>query len=596
MDGQESTRHVERGVVALACSAIFAGCPATADNIATPPRDVGAEVDSATAAAGPPEGEEPVVHAGEPVMRDPLAPRLISPLSTMFVSSRRPTLRWEPSADSPQSTIEICRDRECTRLEHRLMSDGDSIRPPSDLPAGVHFWRVSSREDAPHVSFTWEFRASARSAPIDNAFGNYSDYNGDGFADLVVGFSRTVRLFWGGERGFTPSEGIAIGNPEGIDTFGYRFVSSDLNGDGFSDLVVSAVNIVTQLAPGFDAGTPTPGRVYVFRGGREGIESTPNTTIVGGPHVSDFGNELAALGDLDRDGYADVAVAQTGFWDRRAVGTMHLFHGSSSDVSSTVPGAITLGTDDSFATGRFPLTLSTSGDIDGDGTGDIIAGPLAARNPFVVFASVPERPTLLGGRPLLPGTFSSLSILDHLGRCDTDADGRSEVPVADHGTVPSQRVAVYRWDATAMWVPSVFDQVSTFGADETLDYTDVRCSPDLNGDGFGDLLTSVQARHVDTTVRVSVFVIPGSASGPNFSARELLMEHHAPGSVVGRHLSAEGDADGDGRSDIVVVRPNVASGRQSVAVYLSADERMGNAPSQELPWTPEIDNTPWVLF
>jgi hypothetical protein len=157
--------------------------------------------------------------------------------------------------------------------------------------------------------------ADARaSAPRPDGLAPVADFNRDGYGDYAVSAPQ-------GSVGGKKKAGyvtVVYGSPDGADTghrqivsldspgvggkavegdeFGDRSAARDFDGDGFTDLAVSASSY----------GEPDRRFVTVLWGGREGI--TSGTRLTGVEYLE--GDELAA-GDFDGDGEGDlVAVGQ----------------------------------------------------------------------------------------------------------------------------------------------------------------------------------------------------------------------------------------------------------------------------------------------
>ena len=149
----------------------------------------------------------------------------------------------------------------------------------------------------------------------------------------------------------------------------------DLDGDGVGDLAVGADRD--------DEGGSERGAVHVLFLHADGsVKSTVeiNSSTPNGLTLSNrdyFGGSVASLGDLDGDGVADLAVGAYGDDEGGTYrGAVHvLFLDADGSVKSTVeinsstPNAPTLSDPD-----RFGSSVTSVGDLDGDGVADLAVG------------------------------------------------------------------------------------------------------------------------------------------------------------------------------------------------------------------------------
>jgi hypothetical protein len=139
--------------------------------------------------------------------------------------------------------------------------------------------------------------------------------------------------------------------------------TGDLNKDGYSDLIVNLNN---------------GNEVQIFFGSSTGVATTPDVRIQG--TVSQFGTTVAAIGDINKDGYEDMAIGSA----REGAGIVYVFYGrtksdwaltptlSSSNADLTV-GAnsdTTSGGDAKFANSRLGSSVVRLGDFNGDSVDD----------------------------------------------------------------------------------------------------------------------------------------------------------------------------------------------------------------------------------
>ncbi|MFI6092248.1 FG-GAP repeat protein [Streptomyces sp. NPDC051218] len=196
-----------------------------------------------------------------------------------------------------------------------------------------------------------------------------ADYNNDGYADLAVGVPGAtvggkakagyVNVVWGGASGLgkhgstTVSQATAgvPGMAEAGDAFGTAVDSNDMNGDGYSDLIVGAPDEDNDA--GLSAGTVAV--VWGAAGGFKGGFTAANGAFSGGSY-----GQLLASGDFDEDGDKDIAL------------NTHFDETSSVSVR---PGPFTSGSPAGLSRVEGwhfagPRAL-VAGDFDGDGADDL---------------------------------------------------------------------------------------------------------------------------------------------------------------------------------------------------------------------------------
>ncbi len=234
-------------------------------------------------------------------------PRLLAPLSTSMVTTRRPELRWTlDDADPAPAVVEMCADRACHSVLATVRTSGTSVTPDADLPPGVVYWRVrvsSGDELGSASSATWEVNVPKRGAPVGTSWGTVLDVDGDGLADVAVGAPREagmagrVYVFRGGLAGLEEPPLVLSSPDAGPGAFGSVVASAgDVDGDGFGDLLVGAVCLTQGPSTCVD-------HVYLFRGGPSGPSTTPSSILTGpNGNFRRFGAPFGSAGDLNGHG------------------------------------------------------------------------------------------------------------------------------------------------------------------------------------------------------------------------------------------------------------------------------------------------------
>jgi hypothetical protein len=210
---------------------------------------------------------------------------------------------------------------------------------------------------------------------------NAADLNGDGYGDLIVAsefggpnMEGRLLVYLGGADGLQPTAVDRVLNVLGTDgdqsLFGAVISTSDLNGDGYSDILVSEW--------GYNA---SAGRVRVFMGGSAGITPQVPASVftIDAPDGAgvQFGVALSGAGDLDNDGYGDFIVSEPGAGSS-SPGKVFVYYGAalSAGASYRTPAqAITGGDGNNVGYGLPAIGI---GDSNGDGYCDVAVGASSA--------------------------------------------------------------------------------------------------------------------------------------------------------------------------------------------------------------------------
>ncbi|XP_031423123.1 integrin alpha-7 isoform X2 [Clupea harengus] len=155
-------------------------------------------------------------------------------------------------------------------------------------------------------------------------------------------------------------------------SFGYSVATADLNSDGWTDLIVGAPNF-------FDRKAEIGGAVYVYLNPAANWDRGRPIRL-NGTYDSMFGITVNSVGDLDQDGYGDIAVGAPFDGD----GKVFIYRGSSSGLH-TKPSQVLDG--ENAGVKRFGYSISGGLDIDGNQYPDLAVGSLGDQ--VVLYRSSP---------------------------------------------------------------------------------------------------------------------------------------------------------------------------------------------------------------
>ncbi|MER5257362.1 FG-GAP and VCBS repeat-containing protein [Streptomyces sp. NPDC002855] len=403
-----------------------------------------------------------------------------------------------------------------------------------------------------------------------------ADFNGDGYADSVVGVYRGdvdgetsagyLHVLYGGSSGAGTSTASVSQDSPGVpgtseknDRFGSSVETADVDGDGFTDVVVG----VSGEDVGSDPEATGHGAVVVLYGSSSG-RFERGRTIAQGSRGSGAGASLS-VGDFTQDGAVDVAVG--------------LPHGEFGEVTLR-PGPLTedkplthlLDTGFGGTAGRL-----AAGDFDGNGKTDLAISS---------YSNDYSRTTLwrwngsalqeywkspATGYAVAAGDFDGDSVDDlALGHCliiaeadrPTEACGPDEL--AKGGKV---RVLYGGGGAEGFGTRNQTFNQDTPGVAGTAEQADnfgiKLAAGDLNGDGRDDLVAGTPAEAIGTADRAgSATVLTSGPDGlldASGTARSAAWHQDSTGVPGTSEVNDEfgsalalGDYDGDGDGDVTV--------------------------------------------
>jgi len=428
------------------------------------------------------------------------------------------------------------------------------------------------------ASFT--FVPNIANASLGASVATAGDVNGDGYSDVIVGSpnenNQTGRayLFLGGPGGLatTPVPGLSLAGVAANDRFGASVqTAGDTNGDGLSDVVIGAPqngNLSSTPSEGFAEvlyGSTTPPYLVapkIIRGADClcAGESLSNCSLADLPAFqSNFASAVATAGDVDGDGLDDVIMAAPDYqapdYPDYQGGALCVYRGNLGDPNTV--GGVQLGdsyfmpapnlTDPRYSnpnpdpnhpvvlgdTSSFGWSVSTAGDVDGDGIADIIVGA--------------------------PGSQLTIGCPPHSSLCGIEAGGAYIFKWIADPNVPGQKKPILIWAQYGDFNGGDFGK-SVAGAG------------DLNGDGFADVIVGAPDDGAAGNQAGAVFVFHGASGGmavlgtscdPSLVYSVLPAQYCEFGPAAqaqfGASVATAGDLNGDGYADAVIGMPFYAN-------------------------------------
>ncbi len=574
--------------------------------------------------------------------------------ASVFLGQRRP--RWSGALmgiSSFQSTRKITRKKWTVYGKNRkdqlgfsVSSAGDFngdglddiiVGAPNESSNGVEsgsaylfFGGKSGSTNDPDAAADLVIRGEAAGNRLGYSVSSAGDFNGDGLGDIIVGApfdnkygnsSGSAFLIFGDSNLTTPPYLYRLsGEDRQNGRFGHSVASAgDYNGDGKDDLIIGAAYDYFQASatgkgkafiyfgtdPSFLSNLPDVvlhGPLYqIGLGGHSAIEFGYSVAaagdfngdgladvIVGAPHENsggpysggsafisygryngpyraalqgrgpqdEFGFSVASAGDFNGDGLSDVII---GAYNDHQAGAAYIFLGGSS---LGVPDTTFLGQNDHD---WFGYSVSSAGDFNGDGMDDVIIGAphnnyrgTFSGSTYIFFGkqtgiiNTPDINADIVLRGLRSGDQFGISV-SSAGNFNGDA--WDDVIV---GAWQDDRKNVNAGSASVYFGgihPDVLADVVFLGQDSEDIFGKSVSSGDFNGDGKSDVLIGAPYDDNNGSASGSAFIFYGGITGLFTNPdndANVVFRGKTDGDWFGYSVSSAGDFDGDGKDDVLI--------------------------------------------
>ncbi len=335
-------------------------------------------------------------------------------------------------------------------------------------------------------------------------------------------------------------------------------VVGDMDGDGYAEYAVGASSDST--------GGPGAGRVFIYRGGPQHLADPPAWVITGLPGDL-LGMSLAAVGDVDGDGYADLLIgAPAGTTVDPSLPGRALLAFGGRPLGTRAPLVIT----GPVPGGRFGAALAGLGDWSGDGAPDFAIGAPQANAQAGLVA------IFLGGPGVGLAPWATLhgraagdqfgSAVAGAGRTRGGATGDLLVgaPFRSTNTVWEGEADLFLGGAGADTVP---DRTYTGAAAGDFLGTALAGVGDVDADGHDDFVIGAPGANVGALVDAGrAYLYAGAATPPTTPL--LTVAGSAAYTELGLAVAGVGDVNADGFADWAVGAPGGPDANSAGAVQL----------------------------
>ncbi len=353
--------------------------------------------------------------------------------------------------------------------------------------------------------------------------------------------------------------------------------AGDVNCDDFDDIIVGA--------SAYDNGQENEGRAFVYYGSLSGLSDTADWTAESNVVGAGFGRSVAAVGDVNGDGYDDVIVGAPQFTnDQISEGAAFVYYGCSSS-SGGLSNIANWTAEGNYAEGNFGSSVASAGKVNDDDYDDVIVGaPSYGQEDrgaaFVYYGSS------WGLSQVADWTAHGDQKYAHFGHSvaagDVNNDDYDDVIVGAPGYGRGREGTAFVFYGSPLGLPDADSDGRAWpnDADWTAESDQVNAyfggsvaAGDVNCDGFDDIIVGAPLYEKGgQTDEGRAFVFHGSATGLPYSVVDGPTRRAHPSDAdwkaerdnyyanFGSSVAA-GDVNNDGCYDVVVGAPGYENGQ-----------------------------------
>jgi len=385
------------------------------------------------------------------------------------------------------------------------------------------------------------------------------DVNGDGYSDLIISSPSEangqanegrVRLYHASASGLS-NTAVWTGEINVVDAYlGETIAAADINHDGKTDLIVGA--------PRYTNTYTAQGAVFVYYSNGVSFGSSPDVSFYGQSDWEYFGGGLQS-GDINGDSFAEVIVSAL-LYDGTNTdeGKVYIFYGTSYGVETTARWTKVGGSNEAW----FGQAIAV-GDINGDATPDLLISSAYESNGETYEGKIYEfRGIQRGLNTVYAQRFNVSQASSQFGFSvaaagDVNGDSYDDLIVGaynyDNGQTNEGRAFLFYGTSTGLNTTPAWTYENN-QASATLGYAvDGNC--DVNNDGYKDVIIGSNLFDNGQTNEGRAYVFHGSSSGlpatPNWTT-----ESNKTSAQYGKAVACAGDVNNDNYDDVLIGAPN----------------------------------------
>ncbi len=384
----------------------------------------------------------------------------------------------------------------------------------------------------------WTAEGNQVGAGLGSWVSTAEDVNGDGYGDVIVGAytydngetdEGRAFLYYGTATGIAVTPAWTAESNQADAVLGQVSATGDVNGDGYDDVIVGA--------PGWDGSQHDAGRAWVYYGSASGLSTSPDWTAEGTQPDAYFGYAIGAAGDVNGDGYSDVLVGESGTHESR--GRAYLCYGSESGLSTVLGWSVqgqTWAAAYGFAVGT---AGDVNGDGYSDvavGSPGYDGGMGWAQGAVYVYHGSakglqPSADWMVVGDQA--GSYFGVAVKT---AGDVSGDGYADLVVGTHrysnGQYEEGRASFYFGSRTglnssAAWVIESNQTQAYYGCT-------LGSAGDVNADGYADLIVGAVFFDAGQADEGAAFVYYGNQGGLSLQPQQLRSDDSAPIAYLGK--------------------------------------------------------------